>query len=80
MLDPISNINFSRGQQAIDALLFLRRNRPSEFQAILEKFPSISLSEVNVYDSDLISRLIQAITDTGLVIWSGGQPLKMEET
>lgn len=59
-------------------MLFLRRNHPSEFQTILEKFPSISLSEVNVYDSDLISRLIQAITGTGKVIWVRGQPFDAE--
>ena len=76
----ISNKHFSRGQQAIDALIFLRKEYPSEFQTVLEKFPSVQICLVNVYDSDLISRLIRAIEDTGRVIWSDGQPFKAVQT
>lgn len=89
-MGALSSDHFSVDAQVEDAMFYLEHNHPDEFARIVEKFPEWNTRTMGEHSSwfdtesmgvepDWSSWLVDAIEDTGLVLWEEGEPWLIEE-
>lgn len=80
-MSTLSSNGFSLAMQASDALAWLRLNHPGQYCAIRREFPESLVfdgagldHEHMGVDVEWIDWLVDAVEETGLVVWLDGEP------